>query len=117
MTNEKAMIFIGCNRPIPGRETEAVRLWAETTGWLESQQNLGWFARWDGCWLTPHGGNMNSAFMCWGDRTKLDEWRRSDSFEAWCWRASACLEGFSVVSGMTWPVVREQWDRRLRSSP
>lgn len=116
-TNEKSMLFIGANRPIPGRETEAMRLWAETASWLDSQQNLGWFTRWDGCWLTPHGGDMNSAFMCWGDRAKLDEWRRTDAFEAWCWRATSCLEGFGVIPGITWITAKDQWDRRLRASP
>jgi hypothetical protein len=115
--NEKAVLFIGANRPIPGRETEAMRLWAETTSWLESQQNLGWFTRWDGCWLTPHGGDMNSAFMCWGDRNKLDEWRRTEAFEAWSWRAASCLEGFGVVSGWTWTTAKEQWERHLKTRP
>ena len=115
--HEKAVLFIGSNRPIPGRETEAMRLWAETTSWLDSQQNLGWFARWDGCWLTPHGGTTNSAFMCWGDRAKLDEWRRTEAFEAWCWRAQSCLEGFSVVPGWTWTTAKDQWERHLKTRP
>ena len=87
MANEKAVLFIGANRPIPGRENEAMALWMETGAWLESQQKMGWFTRWDGCWLTAHGGDLNSMFMCYGERAKLDEWRRTDAFEAWVFRA------------------------------
>src|SRR5262245_38855009 len=90
MGHEKAMLFIGANRPIPGRENEAMNLCMETGAWLDSQKTAGYFTRWDGFWLTPHGGDMNSAFVCYGDRAKLDEWRRTDAFEAWVFRAGSC---------------------------
>src|SRR5687767_5920967 len=94
---EKAVLFIGANRPIIGREKEAMSLWMESGGWLESQQNMGWFTWWDGLWLTAHGGDMNSCFLCYGDRAKLDEWRRTDAFESWVFRASSCMEGLGVI--------------------
>ena len=100
MANEKAVLFIGASRPVVGREQEAMSLWKETPAFLESQQKLGYFARFDGFWLTPHGGDMNSAFICYGERAKLDEWRRTDTFEAWVFRAGNCMEGLGVIPGV-----------------
>src|SRR5687768_6436336 len=100
MGNEKAVLFISANRPIPGREKDAKALWMETPGWLDSQQKAGFFMRWDGFWLTPHGGDMNSVWVCYGERAKLDEWRRTDAFEAWVFRAQMCLDGLGVVPGV-----------------
>jgi len=115
MGNEKALLFIGASGPIPGRETEALTLWTETGPWLDAQQKAGWFARWDGFWLTPHGGDMNSAFLCYGERAKLDEWRRTDEFEAWVFRAGSCLQKLGVVPGVNIAAARETLERRNRA--
>ena len=114
-TNEKAVLFIGANRPIPGKENDAQRIWMETPGWLDSQQKAGFFTRWDGFWLTAHGGDMNSAFICYGERAKLDEWRRTEEFEAWVFRAQTCLEDLCVVPGVTAEGIRDAFDRRKRA--
>ena len=115
MGNEKAVLFIGAYRPIPGRENEAMNLWTETGAWLDAQQKKGFFTRWDGFWLTPHGGDMNSAWLCYGERAKLDEWRRTDEFEAWVFRAGTCLEGLGVVPGVNFAAARETMERRNRA--
>ena len=115
MTNEKAVLFISANKPVVSREQDAINLWAETPSWLERQQKNQWFQRWDGIWLTAHGGNMNTAFMCYGERAKLDEWRRTDEFEAWVFRAQTCLEDLCVVPGVTAEGIREAMDRRKRA--
>ena len=115
MANERAMLFIGANRPITGRETEALSMWTETGSWLDSQAKAGWFTRWDGCWLTPHGGDLNSIFICYGERAKLDEWRRTDAFEAWVFRAMSCLEGVGVIPGVNFSASRETLDRRAKA--
>jgi hypothetical protein len=112
MANEKAVLFIGANRPVPGREKEAMALWMETGAWLDTQQAAGYFSRWDGFWLTPHGGDMNSAWLCYGERAKLDEWRRTDAFEAWVFRAGSCMEGLGVIPGVNVAAAKETMDRR-----
>jgi hypothetical protein len=115
MANEKAVLFIGSNRPIPGKENEAMKLWMETAAWLDQQQKQGWFMRWDGAWLTPHGGDLNSLFVCWGERAKLDEWRRTDAFEAWVFRAMSCMENLGVIPGVSFAAAKETMDRRSRA--
>ncbi len=111
MAKEKAVLFIGASRPIPGREDQAMSLWRETGAWLDNQQRAGWFARWDGFWLTAHGGDMNSAFICYGDRAKLDEWRRTDEFEAWIFRAANCMEGLGTIPGVNFAAAAETMAR------
>lgn len=115
MANEKAVLFIGANRPVVGREQEAMGFWMETSGWLDNQERMGWFARWDGCWLTAHGGDMNTCIVCWGDRAKLDEWRRTDGFEAWVFRAMNCMEGVGVIPGVSFSAAKETMDRRSKA--
>lgn len=115
MGNEKAVLFIGANRPLPGKDKEAMSLWAETPSWLDSQQKAGWFSRWDGFWLTPHGGDMNSAFILYGERAKLDEWRRTDEFEAWVFRTGTCLEGLGVIPGVNIAASKETMARREKA--
>lgn len=115
MANEKAVLFIGANRPVVGREQEAMSFWMETQGWLDSQQRMGWFTHWDGCWLTAHGGDMNTCIVCWGDRAKIDEWRRTDGFEAWVFRAMNCMEGLGVIPGVSFAAAKEIMDRRSKA--
>jgi hypothetical protein len=112
--SEKAVLFIGANRPIIGREKEAASLWLETGAWLDSQRNQGWCQRWDGLWLTAHGGDLNCAFLCYGERAKLDEWRRTNEFEAWVFRATNCLEGVGVIPGVNFAATKDTWERRTK---
>ncbi len=112
MGNEKAVLFVGANRPIIGRENEAMGWWSESGAWLETQQKKGFFARWDAFWLTPHGGDLNCAFTFYGDRAKLDEWRRTDDFEAWIFRGTHCMENCGVIPGVTYAAGQETLARR-----
>ena len=109
---EKAVLFIGANRPNPDREQDAMNLWRETPAWLDAQQKAGWFSRWDGFWLTPHGGDLNTAFVCYGERAKLDEWRRTDEFEAWVFRAGRSFDNLGVVPGVNFAAMAETTARR-----
>lgn len=115
MAKEKAVLFIGASRPIVGREKEAMGLWMELGPWLDKQKQAGHFERWDGFWLTPHGGDMNSAFVCYGTREKIDAWRRTDEFEAWVFRMTNCLEGVGVIPGVNYAAAKETVERRNKA--
>jgi hypothetical protein len=115
MANEKAVLFVSCNRPIIGREQDAMKHWMECGAWFESQQKAGFFSRWDGFWLTPHGSNMNCAFQFFGERAKLDEWRRTDEFEAFVFRTGSCMEGLCVVPGVSYSAGAETMARRAKA--
>lgn len=101
--------------PIIGREQEAMSQWMESGPWLDAQQKAGWFSRWDGYWLTAHGGDTNAAFQLWGDRAKLDEMRRSDEFEAWMFKISMCMEDLKIVPGVSYSAGAETMARRNKA--
>jgi hypothetical protein len=115
MANEKAVLFIGANRPVRGREPEAKAFWMEAGAWLDAQSKLGFFSRWDAFWLTAHGGDLNNAFVCYGERERLDEWRRTDAFEAWVFRASSCLDGLGIVPGVSFAAAQDTLARRQQA--
>ena len=115
MANEKAVLYISANKPVTGRDQDAINLWVETPGWLDRQQRANWFQRWDGLWLTPHGGTTNSVWLCYGERARIDEWRRTDEFEAWMFRAQLCLDDLCICPGVTTEGIREAMDRRKRA--
>ena len=116
MANEKAVLFIGANKPIVGRDQDAINLWIETPSWLDRQMRANWFQRFDGIWLTAHGGTMNSAWLCYGERARMDEWRRTDEFEAWVFRASNCLADLGVIPGVNFAASRDTMERMKKAT-
>ena len=56
-----------------------------------------------------------AAFTVYGDRAKLDEWRRTDEFEAWVFRAQNCFDQLGVVPGVTYAASSETMARRARA--
>jgi hypothetical protein len=115
MGNEKAVLFIGTNLPQQGKDQEAMGLWSEAGRWLDSQQKAGFLDRWDGFWLTPHGGDLNGAFVCYGERSKLDEWRRTDAFEGWVFKIGSCMDGLGVVPGVNYAATADTMQRRMKA--
>ncbi len=95
-----AVLLIGWNEPRPGKEKESLSLWQEGKGYFDKLQKEGWFERYDTLGLTPHGGDLNGAFLLYGQRAKLDELRRRDDFEAIIFKLSTCLTGIGVVPGV-----------------
>lgn len=107
-----ACLFIGFNRPIPGREAEAwTALNQEGIAQIERFQKEGWFESYDVIGLTPHFGATNNFVLLKGDRAKLDELRRSDSFERFSMRLSRVLDGYGVVPGVTLEGLRKASER------
>ena len=111
MGNEKAVLFIGSDRPHLGKEQEAMSFWMETGPWLDQQIKAGFITRWDAFWLTAHGGDLNGAFVCYGDRAKLDEWRRTDEFESFVFRAGKCVAGLGVIPGVNYAAGKDTMQR------
>ena len=97
-----ACLFIGWNRPVPGREREAHgHLLSQSLEQLEAFQRAGSFERYEAIGLTPHCGTLNGIILLFGERAKLDELRRSDDFERFSIQLGALLDGYGVVPGVT----------------
>lgn len=96
-----AVLFIGWNRPVAGRESEAWQfLMGEGQETLAKFQKQGYFERVERIALTPHGGSTNGFLLLFGERAKLDELRRTDEFERLSMQLVMKFEGYGVVPGL-----------------
>jgi hypothetical protein len=96
-----ACLFIGWDRPRAGREREALSQLPEVIAQLDKYRDSGWFERYDVIGLTPHCSALNSFILVQGERTKLDELRRSDGFERFSMQLGQWFDGYGVVPGVT----------------
>jgi hypothetical protein len=96
-----AVLFIGWNRPIAGKESEAWKYFIEEgDAALAKFQKQGFFERVERVALTPHGGTMNGFMLLFGERAKLDELRRTDEFERFSVKMGMMFDGYGVVPGL-----------------
>jgi hypothetical protein len=96
-----AVLFLGWDRPVPGREGEAFKfVMGEGLQILGKFQQQGFFERLERVALTPHRGTTNGMLLLFGDRAKLDELRRTDEFEHFSIKLTTLFEGYGVVPGV-----------------
>ena len=96
-----AVLFIGWNRPQPGKENEAYRhLMTEGNAALDQFQKQGFFESREHVGLTPHSGDLNGFILLFGERAKLDELRRTDEFEKFSMRLGMLFTNYGVVPGL-----------------
>lgn len=97
-----ACLFIGWNRPYPGKEAEAYGfLLSEGVERIEKYEKDGWFESFEAGGLTAHGGDMNGFIILKGERAKLDELRRTDDFEQFAMKMGTLVDRLGVVPGVT----------------
>ena len=96
-----ALLFIGWDRPVAGKEKEAWKYFLEEgDAALTKFQKQGFFERVERVALTPHSGDLNGFVLLFGERAKLDELRRTDEFERFSIRLMTLFEGYGVVPGL-----------------
>jgi hypothetical protein len=96
-----ALLFIGWNRPVAGKESEAWKFFMEEAdAALAKFQKQGYFERLERVALTPHCGTVNGFVLLFGERAKLDELRRTDDFERFSMRLMSLFDGYGVVPGL-----------------
>jgi hypothetical protein len=97
-----ASLFIGWNRPVPGKETEAYgHVMREVSERIEMFKKAGWFESSQVVALTPHGGDLNGFILLNGERAKLDELRRTDDFETFSMKLGSMFSSYGVVPCVT----------------
>ncbi len=52
-------IFIGWNRPVPGKEQQAMKLWQDSMEYFEKLRSDGRIESFEPVLLTAHGGSLN----------------------------------------------------------
>jgi hypothetical protein len=107
-----ACLFLGFDRPAPGREKEASTfLIREAPEIFQRYQRDGWFETFQFVGLTPHGGDLNLFVLLGGERAKLDELRRTDDFERLSMRLNSLFLGYGVTPGVTGEGIARVADR------
>jgi hypothetical protein len=75
------VLFIGWNRPIPGREKAARELFREAVAFYSEQKASGHITSFEPVILSVHGGDLNGFILVKGEEAKLDALQRSDKFQ------------------------------------
>jgi hypothetical protein len=95
------MIFIGWNRPVVGREQQAMKLFQKVMEYYSKLQSGGKIESFEPFMLTHHGGDLNGFIILRGEAKKLGEVREEQTFIENSIEAGYCLEGFGIVLGYT----------------
>lgn len=95
------VIFIGWDRPVAGREKQAVQLFQKSIAYYSKLKTGGRIENFEAVLLTPHGGDLNGFLLVRGDAKKLAEIEGEDASIQLRLEAHYCLDGFGVVLGTT----------------
>ena len=93
------VVFIGWNRPVVGREQQAMKLFQKAMEYYSKLQASGKIESFEPIMLTHHGGDLNGFIILKGDAKKLAEVREETTFIEYSIEAGYCLDGFGIVSG------------------
>ena len=93
------VLFIGWNRPVVGREQQAMELFQKVVEFYGKLQADGRIESFEPVILAAHGGDLNGFFLLKGEAGKLAELREDDAFVQIVMEAGYCLNGFGVVPG------------------
>ena len=106
-----AVLFIGWNRAVAGREQRALDLFAKATEYYGRSKSEGKIESFEPVLLSAHGGDLNGFMLLRGDAAKLSELRREDTFIEHLIEAGLCLEGFGVIEGSIGDRITEVFSR------
>lgn len=96
-----AVLYLGWNRPHPGREGDAFRyLMTEADAALAAFHQQGYFESREHVALTAHGAGPGGFILLFGERARLDELRRTDAFERIAMRLGFLFSEFAIVPGL-----------------
>jgi hypothetical protein len=91
-----AALFIGWDRAITGRETQALELFNTANQFWAQQQAEGRIEGFEQIMLQPHAGDLNGFTFIRGDRAKLNQLKDSPEFQDLFMRAYHHLEGLGI---------------------
>ena len=93
------VLFMGWNRPVVGREQQAMELFQKVVEFHGKLQAEGRIESSEPVILAAHGGDLNGFFLLKGEAEKLAELREDDAFVQIVMEAGYCLNGFGVIPG------------------
>jgi len=112
------VVFIGWNRPVVGREKQAMQLFQKSMEYYSNLQKDGKIESFEAVILAAHGGDLNGFVMLKGDAKKLAEIGSEDTFVQLSIEGGYCLDGLGVVPGYVGEGVTKvltQWSKLIGS--
>jgi hypothetical protein len=102
-----AILFIAWDRPHTGQDEKAMGyLTSEGLAYLKNLEGS-YFERFEVLGLTAHASDLNFAIILHGTRSKLDELRRTNEFEAFSFKLSSLFARLRVVPGLNWEGIQK----------
>jgi len=95
-----SVLFVGWNRGVPGREKQALDLFAKGMEYYGQLQADGKIESFEPVMLAQHGGDLNGFVLIKGDREKLNEVQREEAFKKFSLEAAYCLQNFGIINGV-----------------
>ena len=93
------VLLMGWNRPLPGREQQAMDLFQKALAYYEKAKSEGKIESFETVILNAHGGDLNGFILVTGDAEKLSAFKREDTFADYATEAGYCLDDFGIVEG------------------
>ncbi len=94
-----AVLFMGWNRPVAGREAQANALFKESLGQLATWQKEGRIESFEPVVLSAHGGDLNGFVLVRGDARKLAELRLDERYIDMMIKGNMLLIGWGSIPG------------------
>ncbi len=105
------VLFVGWNRPVVGREKQAMQLFPKSIEYYTKLKKEGKIEDFDPVLLGGHGGDLNGFILLKGSAQRLAEIREDGAFLDLLTEAEYCLEGFGVILGYIGEGLTDQFSR------
>jgi hypothetical protein len=92
-------LFFGWNRPVAGREKQAMELFQSSLAYWGKKKEAGQIESFEPVLLTNHGGDMNGFFLVRGEAEKLDAIAHEKEFITLVMNLALAVEGFGTIRG------------------
>ena len=110
-------LFLGWNRPVPGREAACIELFGQVTAFWEKHKTSGSIESFEHCFLHANGGTVNGFTLVRGDQAKLDKIRASEEFLEIATRCNILIQDFSVIPAFIGEQITKQVGRYMKAIP
>jgi hypothetical protein len=88
---------MGWNRPVAGREKQAMELFQSSLAFWQKKQQAGVIQSFEPVLITAHGGDLNGFFLVKGEPAKLDALQHDKEYVNLVMQIALALEGFGAI--------------------
>jgi hypothetical protein len=114
MQNPNHALFIGWNRPVTGRERNAVEILNGFTNYLKALETKKQIVNFEPMMLNVHGGDLNGFYIVRADRDDLNRLVTTEEWMNWTTQANYALQDFGVIEAYTGTELQNRMTRWAR---